>query len=131
MDGKKRVLPRIFGGGARKPARIEAAQPCVQFPEQLLIGPAVASLRGGHEAAPSPGTNLPILGPDCLPLTNCGIGRRGPQRSIADAIARSGNAAKIALAQSEMAKAAVEISSGRFDKAIDHFKTAWGEATNA
>src|SRR5215470_5705370 len=84
MNREKRLLPGVFGCGARKPARVEAAQPCVQFPEQLFVSPPVAGLRGGHETAPSLGTHLPILGPHSVPWAHCGVGRR-ILKSIADA----------------------------------------------
>lgn len=89
MDREKCVLPRIFGRRMGKPPPIVAAQPDVYFSEQLLVGLTFASLRRGHEAAPSLATLVPILASDrCsrpLPWTNCEVGRRGPLSSIADA----------------------------------------------
>jgi hypothetical protein len=48
-----------------------------------------------------------------------------------EAIAGGGNAGKIADAQDEMAKAAVALTNGNFDGAIDHFKKAWSKAEQA
>src|ERR1700722_20105125 len=52
VDGEKRFLSDIFSGRRRKPARIIAPQPAIQFAEQLLILPPFAALRRDHKATP-------------------------------------------------------------------------------
>src|SRR5438876_123226 len=64
VNRKKGILPRIFGRGARKSTRIVAAQPCVQFSQQLLVRLIIASLCRGHQATPSLGAPVPTLGPE-------------------------------------------------------------------
>jgi FtsP/CotA-like multicopper oxidase with cupredoxin domain len=51
--------------------------------------------------------------------------------AVAEAIAASGDPKKIAEAQAELAKAAVELSKNHFDAAIDHYKRAWQKAKEA
>ena len=51
--------------------------------------------------------------------------------ALADAVAASGDADKIAHAQQELAKAADEAAKGRFDHAIEHYRKAWKNAERA
>jgi hypothetical protein len=53
------------------------------------------------------------------------------QTEIADATAAHGDAKKIAQAQDELAKAADQRSKGNDDKAVDHYKHAWENASKA
>ena len=53
------------------------------------------------------------------------------ENALADAIAASGNPHKIAQAQSQLAKAAADLASGRFDHAIKHYGKAWKKAESA
>lgn len=51
--------------------------------------------------------------------------------AIADAIAASGDPARIAEAQQELTRAAAELAVGDFDGAIEHYKSAWKKAQDA
>ena len=51
--------------------------------------------------------------------------------AINEAMARSGNAAKITSAQSERSKGDVDAANDRPDKAIDHYKNSWKYAVAA
>jgi len=57
--------------------------------------------------------------------------RQLAQVVINDAIAAGGNPRKIAKAQKEMAKAAQDVSKGKFDRGINHYKHAWTQAIKA
>ena len=51
--------------------------------------------------------------------------------ALADATAASGDPHKLAQAQNELAKAAADLASGRFDHAIEHYGKAWKKAEKA
>ncbi|MFL6068708.1 MAG: hypothetical protein ACJ74N_13345 [Gaiellaceae bacterium] len=51
--------------------------------------------------------------------------------ALADALAGSGDAHKIAHARHELARAAAEAANGRFDDAIEHYRKAWKNAERA
>src|SRR5262245_38363640 len=80
MDGEKCVLLRIFSRSGGKPPGIVAAQPGVQFSEQLLVGSAFAALRGGHQRAPFVGPSSPIFRPRCSIVPMAGI--VSPDRTV-------------------------------------------------
>ena len=51
--------------------------------------------------------------------------------ALSDAVAASGDPHRIAQAQRELARAADEVASGRFDDAIKHYRKAWKKAEKA
>ncbi len=57
--------------------------------------------------------------------------RQLAQVAINAAIAGGGNAGRIADAQAEMAEAAADVVAGLFNEAVNHYKTAWDQATKA
>src|SRR5215469_13629130 len=58
---KQCVLSRVLGCRIRKPTRVVATQPPIQFTKQLLISAAVASLPLRYETAPSLRTLVPMF----------------------------------------------------------------------
>jgi len=60
-----------------------------------------------------------------------GADRLIAQVAIADAEARGGNPARIARARDEVAQGNRELSKGRFEDAIEHYRDAWKQALRA
>ena len=57
--------------------------------------------------------------------------RRLAQAAIDAAIVGGGDPGKIAQAQAQMAAAAADVADGRYNEAVNHYKSAWDKATEA